>query len=171
MSKRKKAAVIIGCLGLAILFLAASFYIGMTVWEHNQRNKVTYVNGEEKHSYKSLARLVEKEKLEFLFPTEIPEEVRVTEVREFGKDGSYHFSFSPIGSGYTMVAKREAEPRQPEESAEKIVCSGVSFEIKMIQEKERPNPIYWAGGWYNGYWYIFQAPSREDLLMMLNSLE
>lgn len=157
-------------MGLAILFLAVSFYIGMSIWEHNQRNKVTYRNGEERHSYKSLARLMEEEELEFLFPARIPETVRVEEVWESEADNSFHIQFSPISSGYSMTVRKEAEPRQPEEGAENILCSGIMFELKVIEKKERPS-VYWAGGWYNGYFYILQAPNREGLLMMLNSLK
>ncbi len=165
MNRKKKAVAAVCGVLAALLLLGTTAYAAMYRKEKNERGRIAYIEDEEKRYYPTLESAAESEGLAILLPEELPEGIEVSALRkrEEGEQVNYRLELMPIEAGYSFSVYEEETPREAGDG-KMVEYSGVRFEIQQIEE------IYWAGGWHEGYWYVVQAPTLEELLFLIEHL-
>lgn len=126
---------------------------------------MTIYRNDDKKIYSSVEELLEAEDLDILYPTQLPEGVRVTRITT-GKNfkGEYDISFYTNDLNVSFRIKTSTSGHFIE-NANAYVHNGITYYI------EQRNSVLVAGAIYNGYLYSVSASSKESLFLIINNLK
>ena len=142
--------------------------IGLESGEQVDENGITIVKPTETITYTSIEELIEKENLGILYPSDLPDDLKIKEIQQFYESTDEYllvFIFS-AQTDRIHVSNYEKFDVEKVENAEMISIGGIDFYVTQTE-----SGIYQATGWHNGFKYNFQSMEYEKIMIMLNCLK
>lgn len=141
---------------------------GLSTGDSVNENDITLTKPTGTASYHSMEELIEAEHLPVLYPTNLPDGVRLREIRQWNEENGkmtmmYIFSDSTIQMNLTNYYQAS----DGNLSSDKVTVQGVDFYISF---KSKWN-VYHAIGRHGSYEYNIQCQTKEDLLQLLRNLK
>ncbi len=141
---------------------------GLSPGESVNENDVTLIKPTGTATYHSMEELIEAEHLPVLYPTDLPDGVRLRQIRQIDEgDGKmlvlYIFSDASINMNFTNYYQANDNILE----SEKVLVHGINFYISFKEEKH----VYHAVGQYEGLEYNIQCPNYEQLLLFLEKMK
>ena len=140
--------------------------VGMEPGEQTTEDKISIVKFSGTNTYSSIQELVEKENLDILYPTELPNDLKITEIRqvfEENENHSLHFVFSE--DNYTFRLYNYVTVSDFPNDEIRYEQHGIIFHIF----QKDPN-TYLAIAHYDGYEYTIQCNNYDNLIDIINHL-
>ena len=142
--------------------------IGLESGEQFDENGITVIKHTGKTFYTSIDELMEKEAFGILYPSNLPDDLKIKEIQQFYEstdEYSLVFLFSEQNDRI-HVSNNEKIDFEKIENTEAVSIGGIEFYITQME-----NGIYHATGWHNGFKYNFQSMEYEKIMIMLNCLK
>ena len=142
--------------------------IGLDPGEKIQEDGITIINPSGTTTYASIEELMETENLGILYPTNLPDNLKIKEINQFYKDTDNYtliFVFAEPNNSIHVSNNGEIDIEKVE-NAEKVSIGGINFYITKTE-----SGIYHAIGLHNGFKYSFQSTEYEKIITMLNCLK
>ena len=112
--------------------------------------------------------LIEKENLGILYPSDLPDDLKIKEIQQFYEStDEYSLVFVFLErTDRIYVSNNEKIDVEKIENAETVSIGGIDFYVTQTE-----SGIYQATGWHNGFRYNFQSMEYEKIMIMLNCLK
>lgn len=160
-----------GCAAWEFITTNIQQILGMETGETLEGDKVTLVKGDLVAEYDSVEEALKAGGFEgILFPTELPEGVKIERVvhSNNGKEEKVHLSFilnsNNCAYGITTPPQSDMAYWDPIET---VCINNTTYYIAYIQDKG----LYQAGCIHNGFEHILKCNNYSDLITILNSME
>ena len=126
---------------------------------------MTFYRNDDEKTYSSVEELLEAEDLDILYPTQLPEGVRVTRIttgKNFKGEDDISFYTNDLNVSFKINTSTSGHFI---ENANTYVHNSITYYI------EQRNSVLVAGAIYNGYLYSVSASSKESLFLIINNLK
>ena len=142
--------------------------VGMDTGDRISEDGITIVKPTGSETYSSIEELVEKEALHILYPTNLPDGVKLTSVLQNDQgDDKYSLFFQFSDETYMIRVTNYIMDVEADFRVNTLyVVNGIDFYITDIGDNK-----YHASCQYNGFKYTFQSKSYEELIKLLNNME
>ena len=128
---------------------------------------ITIIKSTGVSQYPTIENFLESEHLPILYPTELPDGLKINEVR-IKEEGSEKMLLSFVFSdpSYNMVIFNYYNAGELPSNAELLTNNGITFHLIQIE-----GDIYNASARLNGYEYVIQCENREHLIQIITHME
>lgn len=128
---------------------------------------ITIIKSTGVSQYPTIENFLESEHLPILYPTELPDRLKINEVR-IKEEGSEKklLSFVFSDPSYNMVIFNYYNAGELPSNAELLTNNGITFHLIQIE-----GDIYNASARLNGYEYVIQCENREHLIQIITHME
>ena len=140
---------------------------GMDPGEQTTEDKISIVKFSGTNTYSSIQELVEKENLPILYPTKLPEGLKINKIIQLAeKDQSYslHFVFSK--KDYDIKISSYLTEKEYPNDEELYEQNGIVFHIV-----QKDSSVYLGITEYNGYEYTIRSTNYNDLIDIISNMK
>lgn len=142
--------------------------IGMDAGDRMDDGGITLIKNDEAVAYQSIEELLEKENLDILYPSELPNSIRITQVSQqlISEDYTmYSIHFNALEQSIAISSKRNFSEEYLEQYRELVYPF---FTVYIVKEE---NEMYQAVFFDGKYEYLICCNNYEVLIDILNSMK
>ena len=141
--------------------------MGMDSGTQTREDKITLIKPTENITYLNIEELLREENLPILYPSNLPENLTIKEVRQvFQNDGKYTLIFVFSNRDYNYKVFNYYRQENYTEYTEIYRVNDKEFYIIQLDENSYLSVIQ-----YNGYEYVIQCCDFDSLTTILNSMK
>lgn len=140
--------------------------LGLNLGDEFNDDGITVIKNTGSATYKNLDEFLSSESIDIIYPHTMPENIRIIGIRVVERtDNEYmmYFTFSDdrfefnVANYYLLT---------PEDTYERVTINNLNFYIQEINDD-----LYYAMLQHNGFEYTIQAPSYDDILIIINNMK
>ena len=133
-----------------------------------EQGDITLIKGKESIIYPSIEELVEKENLNILYPSKLPENVRIQKItQQYMSDDSMMLSFQTNDPNLSFsVSTKASVSEQDVQHFEVYKLSNIIFYIDT-----KPDGVYHAIGYYEDYEYQIIYNNYDALISIIDNMK
>lgn len=133
---------------------------------YDSENDITYIHNDTKAVYSSIEELASSEELDILYPTALPDGVKIKNIYSYGGESEIIYGIQFSSDVYSIGVYKLSHGNGGEAiKGDEININGVTYCIFNVES------IYYAVCIYKDYYYSFKAPDRESLLYIIENVK
>lgn len=147
-------------------YVNLSKLLGLNLGDEFKDDGITVIKNTGSATYKNMAEFLSSESIDIIYPHNMPNDIEIIKIHVVERaDNNFmmYFTFSDDRfefnvANYYLLA--------PEDTYERVTINNLNYYIQKINDD-----LYYAMLQHNGFEYTIQAPSYDDILIILNNMK
>lgn len=140
--------------------------LGLKPGDELSSDGITVIMYSESLFYENMDEFIEKEKINIMYPHVMPGDSQITKITFVQENSNNYVMYFMFSNDYYEFNISNYYSLAPENTYECITINSFNYYIQIIDDN-----LYYAMLQHDGFEYTIQAPSYDDLLIILNNMK